>query len=204
MEKGKKKYLLNIVLVLALVCGISYFMIRDQINEVLEIINTMVTRDLVALFGILGINILVCSLLVTTLGRIYNKHYSIKDGVYAHLISNMFFSITPMGIGLYPSSVYLYKKQKMNTEESVSMVMIQTLLKQIFVVFAFVIRSVLSLVIAPLICYTRFVPIGEPQHANLSSDFYQLSNRSTHNNRTNAERLCRCPSRCNKLAPRQD
>ena len=94
MEKGKKKYLLNIILVLALVCGISYFMIKDQINEVLEIINTMVTRDLVALFGMLAINVLVCSLLVTTLGRIYNKEYSIKDGVHAHLISNMFFSIT--------------------------------------------------------------------------------------------------------------
>ena len=142
MEKGKKKYLVNMFLLLGLVCGVFYFMIKDHINEVMDIVNTMVTRDLVALFAILSVNILISGLLVTTLGRLYNKHYSIKEGVSAHLISNMFFSITPMGIASYPSSVYIYKKQKMNTEESVSLVMIQTLLKQIFVVIACVYLSI--------------------------------------------------------------
>lgn len=141
MEKGKKKYLINMILLLSLVCGVFYFMIKDHINEVLDIVNTMVTRDLVALFAILIANVLIGGLLVTTLGRLYNKDYSIKDGLLAHLISNMFFSITPMGIASYPSSVYIYKKQKMNTEESVSLVMIQTLIKQIFVVIACVYLS---------------------------------------------------------------
>ena len=110
MEKGKKKYLINMFLLLTLVFGVFYFMIKDNINEVLDIINTMVTRDLVALFGILAINVLIGGLLVTTLCRLYNKKYSIKDGLSAHLISNMFFCITPMGIASYPSSVYIYKK----------------------------------------------------------------------------------------------
>ena len=136
MEKGKGKYLMNMLLLLAIVAGLFYFMIKDHVNEVMGILNAMGTRELVALFVIAAVNVLVCGLLITTLGRRYDKKYSIFEGISAHLISNMFFSITPMGIASYPSAMYVYKKQNMNTEEGISMVMTQTLLKQIFVAIA--------------------------------------------------------------------
>ena len=136
MEKGKGKYLMNMSLLLALVVGLFCFMLKGKANEVIGVLSTMGTRELVALFVISASSILVCGLLITTLGRRYNPKYSIHDGVYAHLISNMFYSITPMGVATYPAFMYIFKKQKMNTEESVSMMMTQTLMKQIFVALA--------------------------------------------------------------------
>ena len=136
MEKGNGKYLMNMTLLLAFVAGLFYFMIKDHVNEVMGILSAMGTRELVALFVIAASSILICGLLITTLGRKYNSKYSIQDGVSAHLISNMFYSITPMGVATYPAFMYVYKKQKMNTEESISMMMTQTLIKQIFVALA--------------------------------------------------------------------
>ena len=142
MEKGKGKYLMNMGLLLALVAGLFYFMIKDHVNEVMGILNSLGTSELVALFVVAAVNILVCGLIVTTLGRRYDRKYSISEGVAAHLISNMFYSITPMGIASYPSAMYVYKKQNMNTEEGISMVMTQTLLKQIFVAIACMVLSI--------------------------------------------------------------
>lgn len=136
MEKGKRKYLLNIFLLLALVVGIFYFMVKDHINEVTDILSTMGTREFVALFVVLFSNILVSGLIMTTLARKFDKNYSIMDGAKAHLISNMFTSITPMGIACYPSLMYVYRKQKMNTEESISMIAIEAMVRQIFVSIA--------------------------------------------------------------------
>lgn len=153
MEKGKGKYLMNMSLLLALVVGLFCFMLNGKTNEVIGVLSTMGTRELVALFVISASSILVCGLLITTLGRRYNPKYSIHDGVYAHLISNMFYSITPMAT--YPAFMYIFKKQKMNTEESVSMMMTQTLMKQIFVTFACVGLSIY------FVSHPTVVPIEE-------------------------------------------
>ena len=142
MEKGKRKYLLNMLLLLALVFGVFYFMIKDHISEVTDILSTMGTREFVALFVVLFANILVSGLIFTTLGRKYDKDYSIVDGAKVHLISNMFTSITPMGIACYPSLMYVYKKQNMNTEESISMIAIETMIRVLFVSLACLVMTI--------------------------------------------------------------
>jgi len=142
MEKGKRKYLLNIFLLLALVVGVFYFMLRDNINEVAGILSTLGVKEFTALFVVSASIVFVCGLIITIFGRKFNRNYKIEDGITTFLISNMFASITPLAIANYPSELYVLKKQNMNTEESVSVVAMDAMVKQIFIALASLFLSI--------------------------------------------------------------
>lgn len=117
----KQKYLLNVLLILALTLVVLWYTLKDNYKEVIGAIRQMNPASLllVLLWGALFT--VVWGMAYVILGRKYVPGYKIRSGIAVAFIGAFFSGITPSSTGGQFGQVYVMKKQGIAIKDSVSL-----------------------------------------------------------------------------------
>lgn len=119
----KKKYLLNILLILT-IGGLSlYFSIGGEYKEVWNAITSAKIGWLIVMVAVMFVYFVVDALSLWYFGRFYKKDYSFKQA-FTNSISGIFFNgVTPFASGGQFAQVYIFNKQGIPPTESSSILL---------------------------------------------------------------------------------
>ncbi|RHM59048.1 MULTISPECIES: lysylphosphatidylglycerol synthase transmembrane domain-containing protein [Coprobacillaceae] len=158
-KKSKKKYFLNILIIL-LVGGLSiYFSIGSQLQSTIHYLTHANYLWIVICIIVMFIYYLVNALGLVVFARVYKKDYTIKQGI-TNSLSGVFFSgITPMSTGGQFYQVYVFNKQGISATFSSS------ILLMLFIVY----QSV-------LVVYTSIIMLFRyTYYSSIYSKFFSLA-----------------------------
>lgn len=131
----------NSIIVLLLMIVIFYFLIKDNFNEVIEVLRvSKIEWLLVALIGYL-LSLLIEATVLKMITNKYKKNYSLKKAFDLNIITKFFNGITPSSSGGQPFQIYSLTKENIKVSNSTNIVM------EFFLVFQ------ISLIILSGTCY---------------------------------------------------
>lgn len=144
MHSNNRKYFWNIVLILTVTVIAMYFALRDNFKEIMHALGQINFFSLLAILAWgLTINVVI-GVGLMFLGRRYQKHYSLQDGIIVAFVGTFFAGITPSSTGGQFGQVYVLKKQGINMSDGVSLLWADFIIYQttmmIYVTVLFILR----------------------------------------------------------------
>lgn len=142
--KMNKKYLWNILLILAITAVAMYFSLKDNFEEIVTAIAGMnpFMLVLVVCWGMLYNAVWGVSYQV--LGSRYKKKYSLLEGITVALVGTFFAGITPSSTGGQFGQIYVLKKQGISYSDGASLLWADFIIYQttmmIYVTILFALR----------------------------------------------------------------
>ena len=117
----KQKYVLNLLLILALTGFALWFALKDNFHQVLKCISQMnlLSLVIVLLWGVLFTA--VWGFVYYVLGRKYTDHYTPGKGILVAFIGSFFSGITPSSTGGQFVQAYIMKKQGIKVSDGASL-----------------------------------------------------------------------------------
>ncbi|MGB4985608.1 MAG: lysylphosphatidylglycerol synthase transmembrane domain-containing protein [Erysipelotrichaceae bacterium] len=157
-KKLLKNPFFNIILILTITFLALYFSLKDNWQDVLNILLNS-NKQLIGVVFILSIGyIFLNGLILTIFAKIYNPSYSVGKGFINSLIAAFFHGITPSATGGQFAQVYVFRKQGVKLSNALSILLID------FILF----QSVL------VILALTFILIGYSRFQDLFSDMMWL------------------------------
>ncbi|MEG0823893.1 MAG: lysylphosphatidylglycerol synthase transmembrane domain-containing protein, partial [Erysipelotrichaceae bacterium] len=158
MKESKSKYLLNILLIIALTAFAMWFALKDNFNEVMNLLSNIKIYQIIVII-IWGIfYYVVIGWIILILSRRYKKDYRLKDGIIVAFIGGFFSGITPSATGGQFAQAYIFKKQGIKISDGASILWID------FIIY----QSVMMLYVS-ILMLLRFT-----YYYNMSSPFFIL------------------------------
>lgn len=139
-----KKYIFNILLVIALTSVAMYFSLRGSFSEVVDAISRMNPLMLVMVlcWGLLFTAVWGVSYQV--LGSLYKKKYSLIEGIIVAFVGTFFAGITPSSTGGQFGQIYVLRKQGIDYSDGASLLWADFIIYQttmmIYVTILFALR----------------------------------------------------------------
>lgn len=140
----KQKYVLNLLLILALTVFALWFALKDNYKQVLECISQMniISLIIVLLWGVLFTAI--WGFVYYVLGRKYTSHYTPAKGIVVAFIGSFFSGITPSSTGGQFVQAYIMKKQGIKISDGASLLWADFIIYQttmmVYVTILFILR----------------------------------------------------------------
>lgn len=144
MQSSKKKYVLNILVILAITAIAMYFSLKDNFVAIVDAIQSMPFRSLILIvsWGLL-INVVV-GVAYFLLGKQYKKGYSPLGGIIVAFVGTFFAGVTPSSTGGQFGQVYVLKKQGVSYSDGLSLLWADFIIYQttmmIYVTILFALR----------------------------------------------------------------
>lgn len=144
MQSSKKKYVFNILLILAVTVIAMYFSLKDNFHAIVSAIKDMEFGAvfIVASWGLL-INVVV-GMAFYLLGKQYKKGYSFLGGVVVAFVGTFFAGVTPSSTGGQFGQIYVLKKQGISYGDGLSLLWADFIIYQttmmIYVTILFALR----------------------------------------------------------------
>lgn len=144
MQSSKKKYVLNILIILAITIIAMYFSLKDNFAAIVDAIQGMSFGSvlLIICWGLL-INGVV-GVAYYLLGKQYKKGYSLLGGIVVAFVGTFFAGVTPSSTGGQFGQVYVLKKQGISYSDGLSLLWADFIIYQttmmIYVTILFMLR----------------------------------------------------------------
>lgn len=142
--KLNKKYIFNILLVLALTFVAMYFSLKDDYREALAAFARMNPLNLILVLCWGLIFTAVWGMAYQVLGRKYQKKYTLLEGIVVAFVGNFFAGITPSATGGQFGQIYVLKKQGISYSDGASLLWADFIIYQttmmIYVTILFALR----------------------------------------------------------------
>lgn len=142
--KLNKKYLFNIVLILALTFVAMYFALKDDYKLAMQALERMNTFNMILVLSWGLLFTMVWGISYQILGAKYKKNYSLLEGINVAFIGNFFAGITPSSTGGQIGQIYVLKKQGISYSDGASLLWADFIIYQttmmIYVTILFALR----------------------------------------------------------------
>ncbi|WP_304755134.1 lysylphosphatidylglycerol synthase transmembrane domain-containing protein [Ileibacterium valens] len=142
--KLNKKYLFNIVLILALTFVAMYFDLKDDYKLAMQALERMNTFNMILVLSWGLLFTMVWGISYQILGAKYKKNYSLLEGINVAFIGNFFAGITPSSTGGQIGQIYVLKKQGISYSDGASLLWADFIIYQttmmIYVTILFALR----------------------------------------------------------------
>lgn len=130
MKKILKSTTFNILMVLGFTCFVLWLMLKDNFNEVSEILlKAKLGWILVIVFVALGYQAMIGAIL-TVLTKLSKPDYRFRDGLINAMVASFFHGVTPSASGGQFAQVYIYKKQGVPISDSAGILWMDFILYQ--------------------------------------------------------------------------
>lgn len=130
MRKLFKSYTFNILLMIV-VTGLALFLVlRNDFDIVMETLQKLNIYWVLGLAAFIFCYQLTIGLILTLLTRLSNPHYKYKHGLINALIAAFFHGVTPGASGGQVVQIYVYKKQKVDVGDAVSILWMDFIIYQ--------------------------------------------------------------------------
>lgn len=142
--KLNKKYLFNIVLILALTFVAMCFALKDDYKLAMQALERMNTFNMILVLSWGLLFTMVWGISYQILGAKYKKNYSLLEGINVAFIGNFFAGITPSSTGGQIGQIYVLKKQGISYSDGASLLWADFIIYQttmmIYVTILFALR----------------------------------------------------------------
>lgn len=123
-EKKKLRNIINIALVFIFSFGMIFFIVKDDFNDIVDVI-----KSAKWLFLVMGITFQVLQqltegVIIMVLSRQYRRDYTFKEGFVNNLVGLFFSFITPSATGGQFAQAYVFDKQGIKVEKSASLMIV--------------------------------------------------------------------------------
>lgn len=130
MKKLFKSYLFNISLIVGLTVFVLWWTLKDNYEEIFEIMSHANVAWIVAIIVIcLGYHAII-GWILEQLTRLSNPHYKLSHGIVNAFVAAFFHGITPSASGGQFAQVYVFKKQGVQISDSASVLWMDFILYQ--------------------------------------------------------------------------
>lgn len=138
----KLKKVANVIVLALVTCLVLYFSLKDNFNTIInEIINVNIFWLIISF--LLALSFWFFKAIATTrIANIFEKDYSIKQGMRLVLETNFFHAITPFAVGGQPYEIYSLKKSKLKITEATNVSIVNFIVYQIALVLLGIIAIV--------------------------------------------------------------
>ena len=135
-KKGQStwKYILNIVLVLAISALAIWLAVRNNFNLIVHHIVTADYRFLLVIFGLMAGFVLVRAFMLFCFARLFTRDYKYHQGIAVEFIGTFYSAVTPGGQGGEVMQAYTYKKQGIPISSAVSALAMNSIIHQILLI----------------------------------------------------------------------
>lgn len=136
----------NSIIVLLITLVIFYFIIKDNFNDVMEVLKVANIMWLVIALLIHLLSIFFEAIIIKKLACKYNKEYNVKKAFGLNLITKFFNGITPSSTGGQPFQIYELKKDKLRVSDATNVVMEFFLIYQIALIILSILCYILNII----------------------------------------------------------
>lgn len=158
-KKSNKKYILNIILILALGSAVVYFTMKDELEASLKALATASPIWIVFSLFLMGGYFVLDGINLYTFGKLYKKDYTLKQG-FTNAISGTFFNgVTPFSSGGQFAQVYIFNKQGIIPTNSASILLM-----------AFIVYQSVLVVFTAIVMILRYA-----SYSKIYSEFFSLA-----------------------------
>ena len=133
-KKSKKKYILNISLVLIITAFSIFFTVKDDFGLIVTNLLNCDWRWLLVTFGMMIAAVLIRSLVLFCFARLYTRDYHYHQAIAVDHIGTFYNAVTPGASGGQVMQAYTYKKQGIQISSAVSMLAMYSIVFQIVLI----------------------------------------------------------------------
>lgn len=154
MKNTLRNYILNLLIIVVLTVGALWFALKDNYEEVFQLIGGMKWYWLVLILAWGIIYSIVAGWALSFFGKRYKKDFTFRQGVENGLVGSFFSGITPSATGGQFAQAYIFKKQGIKLSDAAS------LLWADFIVYQSTMMVYVSLLF--LLRYTHYMALIGP------------------------------------------
>lgn len=136
----------NSIIVLLITLVIFYFIIKDNFNDVMEVLKVANITWLVVALLVHLLSIFFEAIILKKLTCKYNREYNVRKAFGLNLITKFFNGITPSSTGGQPFQIYELKKDKLRVSDATTVVMEFFLIYQIALIILSILCYVLNII----------------------------------------------------------
>ena len=135
-KKGNStwKYVLNIILVLAISALAVFLAVRDNFSLIVHHLMTADYRFIAIILGLMAGFVLVRAFMLFCFARLFTRDYKYHQGIAVEFIGTFYSAITPGGQGGEVMQAYTYKKQGISISSAVSALAMNSIIHQILLI----------------------------------------------------------------------
>lgn len=121
MKNTLRNYILNFLIIIVLTVGALWFALKDNYEEVFQLICGMKWYWLVLILAWGFIYSIVAGWVLSLFGKRYKKDFTFRQGVENGLVGSFFSGITPSATGGQFAQAYIFKKQGIKLSDAASL-----------------------------------------------------------------------------------
>lgn len=134
MKKETKKYLISILLLIGLTAFALWFTLKDNSEQVFEILSGLSGITIVLILGCCVLYYLFIALSLYVITKEKYPHYKFRWALSNAYIGGFFSGITPSASGGQVAQVYIYKKQGVDTSDSAGFLWLDFVVYQVVLI----------------------------------------------------------------------
>lgn len=130
MKNSFKKYALNLVWIVLFAAIALFLTLRSEFQSILDVLKNINVFWLFVIIIVALLPFLFEGLVLKNFANIYNKKYSLKQGIVNGFVGGFFSGITPFASGGQFAQVYVFKKQGVSTTNSFGILLMHFIIYQ--------------------------------------------------------------------------
>ncbi len=133
-KKGAWKYVLNISVVLIATALSIYFALKDNFNDVVNLLKTSDIKYILLVFGLMFLATCIRAFILYCFARLFTRRYRLHRAFAVDQVGVFYNAVTPGATGGQIMQAYTYKKQGVPISASISILAMYSIVYQIVLI----------------------------------------------------------------------
>lgn len=134
MKNASKKYFMNILWIIVFALIALFFTMKEEFASIIDVLSNLNYFWLGVIIVVTMIPFVFEGMVLKLFSNIYNKKYSLKQGIVNALAGGFFCGITPFSSGGQFAQIFIFKKQGVSTTNAFGILLMYFIIYQLWLV----------------------------------------------------------------------